>query len=94
MDDQRAHPTFRASTPRIDLHEPAELVTGNGHAIPVVIVDTSLEGFRIRSDRVLPSSIRSAKLRVRRYGDFAIELRWSRGKDAGGVFLEPPPKVF
>jgi glycosyltransferase involved in cell wall biosynthesis len=34
-----------------------------------------------------------AKLNLDRYGEFRIEIRWANGHEAGGVFLDPPPRL-
>jgi hypothetical protein len=92
-DDERRPIRFRSYSPRIDVHEDARLLDGGGQSYDVVLVDISREGFRIKCDghRVAPGP---ATLRVERYGDMPVEIRWIRGKEAGGIFLDSAPEFF
>jgi len=89
----RQDPLSRSTSPRILIHEEAELVFDDGRVIEVVILDTSLEGFRLRCNDLIRGNLTCATLRVPRSGDLAIEIRWTRGHEAGGIFLEGAPDV-
>ena len=59
----------------------------------VVIVDASREGFRVRCNDLIRGDQLRAMLRVPRSGDLAVEIRWTRGLEAGGIFLDGAPDV-
>lgn len=84
-------PDVRGSTPRVTLDQPAKLVGLLGRTIDVVLVDVSRDGFRVRADG--PISGEQSFLRVGRHGDQRIELKWTRGHEAGGVFLDRASSV-
>jgi hypothetical protein len=83
---------FRSSAPRIPIRELAQLVDPDGGACEVVLIDISSEGFRLRSGGALVIG-QQAVLRVHRYGDYPVEIVWTRGLEAGGVFLEHGPEI-
>ena len=82
---------LRSPSPRITLEQSATLIDAQGRTTDVVVVDVSREGFRVRSDEVIAG--KPVALRVVKLGDFRITLKWVRGNEAGGVFLEGPPDV-
>ena len=92
-DGGRQDPLARSTSPRILIHEEAQLVLGDGRMVEVVIVDTSREGFRIRCNALIRGDPARAILRVPRSGDLAVEIRWTRGLEAGGIFLGGAPDV-
>ena len=92
-DGGRQDPLSRSTSPRILIHEEAQLVLDDGRTIEVVIVDTSREGFRVRCNDLIRGDQLRAMLRVPRSGDLAVEIRWTRGLEAGGVFLDGAPDV-
>ncbi len=92
-DGGRQDPLSRSISPRILIHEEAQLVLGDGRTIEVVIVDTSREGFRVRCNELIRGDCAQAVLRVPRTGDLSVEIRWTRGLEAGGVFLDGVPDV-
>lgn len=92
-DGGRLDPLSRSTGPRILIHEEAQLVLGDGRTIEVVIVDTSREGFRVRCNDLIRGDPAPAILRVPRSGDLAVEIRWTRVLEAGGVFLGGAPDV-
>jgi hypothetical protein len=92
--DEESRPVrFRSYSPRVEVHEDARLISASGESCEVILADISREGFRIKYDgcSVRPGT---ATLRVQRYGDMPIEVRWIRGKEAGGVFLDSAPEIL
>ena len=93
-DDAKPQPTrLRSYSPRVDVNEDGRLIDESGHSYNVLLVDISREGFRIKCDG---TSVRpgTATLRVERYGDMPVEVRWTRRKEAGGIFLDRAPEIF
>ena len=78
---------------RVSLQEEAKLILDGDREVDIVIVDVSHNGFRIRSNDPIRTSSAGAKLNLDRYGEFRIEIRWANGHEAGGVFLDPPPRL-
>ena len=79
-------------SPRIDVHEEARLIDIKKMIHDVVLRDVSRDGFRINCDGTL---IRPgfATLQIQRYGGMPVQILWSRGDEAGGIFLDPVPEV-
>lgn len=75
-------------TPRVRTSIAAVLIDSDGGELPVEVVDLSSGGFRLRAGEVLVAGER-VRLRVERYGDFPAVIRWVRGGEAGGEFLQP-----
>ena len=73
---------------RVTLNCDAVVTESDGCTIDVVIVDVSLEGFRLRSPEEfeLGSTI---TLQMRETRPVRGEIRWACGHEAGGVFLDP-----
>lgn len=92
-DEERQPIRFRSYSPRVDVNEEAQLIDESGAIHTVTLADVSREGFRVKGDG---SGLRTgpAMLRVERYGDMPIEIRWSRGREAGGIFLDSAPEIF
>ena len=93
-DEQRNPPVrFRSYSPRIEVNEEAQLVDESGTVHDIILADVSREGFRVKGDG---AGLRTgpAMLRVARYGDMPVEVRWSRGREAGGIFLDAAPEIF
>ncbi len=82
----------RSSTPRIALHQAAQLVERGGMTIDVVVTDISKDGFHLTADVPLPLADH-VHLRIARYGDFPVQIRWTREEEAGGVFLGRSPDI-
>jgi hypothetical protein len=79
---------FNKRAPRIDLRRPAVLVDSEGGERGVTILDVSNGGFRLE----VSESLRIGEyvtVRVEREMDFAAQIRWVLGNEAGGVFLGP-----
>jgi hypothetical protein len=64
------------------------LVDSDGGELSVEVIDLSSGGFRLRAGEALVVG-EQIRLRVERYGDFPAIIRWVRGGEAGGVFLQP-----
>jgi hypothetical protein len=73
---------------RVTLNCDAVVTESDGCTIDVVIVDVSLEGFRLRSPEEfeLGSTI---TLQMHETRPVRGEIRWACGHEAGGVFLDP-----
>ena len=73
---------------RLKIFHDAMLVDSAGRQYAVTVLDISANGFRAETDETLRIGEYVA-LRVPRYGDFQAQIRWSIGKEAGGMFLNP-----
>ena len=82
----RLAPTDRP--PRIDLRRSAALINSDGVVIEVVILDVSSGGFRFEVSEELRIGER-VTLQAEHGDLFPAEIRWTLGKEAGGVFLAP-----
>ena len=81
-------PEINKRAPRVDLRRPAILIDSEGGERPIVILDISNGGFRME----VPESPRIGELvtvRVEHGINFAAQIRWVLGNEAGGVFLTP-----
>ena len=74
--------------PRIALRCEAILVESDGITLDVVITDVSREGFRLESRGELEVGA-EIMLLVTKMAPVKALVRWTRGNEAGGVFLEP-----
>lgn len=74
--------------PRVSVREEAVLIEEDGCALDVVITDISREGFRLESRAELEVGA-EVWLRVAKLEPVRAVIRWTRGTEAGGVFLEP-----
>ena len=72
---------------RIEVAHDATLVLSDGTEHRVMITDVSSGGFRLQTGETMPIG-EHVFLRVPRYGDFPVQIRWALGTDAGGEFLE------
>lgn len=79
---------FNKRAPRIDVRQSAVLVNSDGVETGVVILDVSSGGFRLKVDE-LPRIGELVTLRTHKSDDFAAQIRWALGDEAGGVFLGP-----
>jgi hypothetical protein len=75
-------------SPRVHTSLAAVLVDSDGGELDVQIVDLSSGGFRLRTTEPLVVG-EDVRIRVSRYGDFAAQVQWVEGYEAGGKFLEP-----
>jgi hypothetical protein len=79
---------FGERPPRVAAMHDAMLIDSDGGQLPVVITDISARGFRLRTSETLMIG-EKVTLRTEKYGDFAAQIRWALGYQAGGAFLEP-----
>jgi len=79
---------FNKRAPRIDVRRSAVLVNSDGIEAGVVILDVSSGGFRLKVEE-LPRIGELVTLRVDKSDEFAAQIRWALGDEAGGVFLTP-----
>jgi hypothetical protein len=72
---------------RIGINHRAVLLRADGAESPVTITNVSQSGFRMKADDV---PVVGERVIFRgEAGDVPAEVRWARGRDAGGVFLPP-----
>ena len=74
--------------PRVSTEIPALLVDADGIEIPVVIIDLSGGGFRLRTEEALVAG-EPVQLRVRPGDPIPATILWATPTEAGGRFLEP-----
>ena len=74
--------------PRIAVRCEAVLVEGDGCTLDVVITDVSRDGFKLESRSELEVGT-EVMLLVTKMAPVKALIRWTRGYEAGGVFLEP-----
>ena len=74
--------------PRIAVRCEAVLIESDGCTLDVVITDVSRDGFKLesRSELEVGSEV---MLLVTKMAPVKALIRWTRGYEAGGVFLEP-----
>lgn len=85
---RRKVPGYADRDPRITVHCDAVLTEPDGCELAVVITDVSRDGFRLESRATLePGS--EVLLTVAKLAPVKALIRWTRGVEAGGVFLEP-----
>ena len=87
-----ARPVPTARSPRIDLRRSAGLINSDGIVIEVVILDVSRGGFRLEVSEELRIGER-VTLQAEHGDRFPAEIRWTLGKEAGGVFLTSVDQV-
>ena len=75
---------------RIDVRLPATLIDSDGIASSVTILDLSSGGFRVEFSGDHLRIGEHVVFRTSRLGDMPAEIRWVLGREAGGVFLQPP----
>lgn len=74
-------------SPRINVRMEGFLTTSDGYETSVVVIDVSVDGFRIESeDELLPGE--RVKLRVGKSPAQTGEIKWVIGNEAGGIFLD------
>lgn len=82
-----SHPVERRER-RVEARRSATLIESDGNELPVTILDISARGFRIETrDALAIGDI--VRLKVDKAGDFAAQVRWALGSEAGGAFLDP-----
>jgi hypothetical protein len=81
-------PRFNKRSPRVDIRRPATLIDSNGTENGVTILDISSGGFRLEICEMLKIG-EFVTVRADRGTEFAAQIRWALGDEAGGVFLTP-----
>lgn len=78
---------YEPRPPRFGLHHDSTLVRADGSETPVVIVNISQTGFRLKAADA-PAICERVVLRSE-VGDVPAQIRWALGDTAGGYFLRP-----
>lgn len=74
--------------PRVATTYEAALTDADGGTIQVIVTDVSREGCRLETDGSLEIG-EKVTIEVERYGSYAAQIRWIRGRQAGAMFLDP-----
>lgn len=74
---------------RIAVEQDVELVTSDGHSLPVKLRDISLDGFKIQHDGADLMVGEIVTIRSPR-SDARGQLQWVNDLEAGGAFLDAP----
>jgi hypothetical protein len=74
--------------PRVSTEIPAVLIDTDGVEFPVIVVDLSSAGFRLRTKERLVAG-EPVRLSVRAGDHYPAEIQWASASEAGGRFLEP-----
>jgi len=86
--DQSTAGSYLKRDPRIAVRCDAVLIEGDGCTLDVVITDVSRDGFKLESRSELEVGT-EVMLLVTKMAPVKALIRWTRGYEAGGVFLEP-----
>lgn len=78
---------YEPRPPRFGIHHPSVLVRADGSEAPVVIVNISQSGFRLKIAET-PTIGEMVVLRSE-IGDVPAQIRWALGDTAGGYFIRP-----
>ena len=73
---------------RINVQFEAVLQEGDGCQIRVQVLDVSSSGFRIHSNAELVTE-EEVSLQIARSRPLRAKICWTRGQEAGGIFLDP-----
>lgn len=73
--------------PRVDTRFKTRLTDSDGSIFDVVVVDISREGCRLETDGSLRIGER-VEIEVPKHGNYAAQIRWALGNEAGAVFLD------
>lgn len=73
---------------RITVQFEAVLEEADGCQVLVQMLDVSSSGFRVQSSAVLVVD-EEVTLRIARSAPLRAKICWTRGKEAGGIFLDP-----
>ena len=87
-DGRRKGSSYTERHPHVSVHCDAVLCEADGCELAVVITDVSRDGFRLMSRCELEVGS-EVLLRVGKIEPVRALIRWTRGYEAGGVFLEP-----
>jgi hypothetical protein len=74
--------------PRVAVRYDAVLIEADGCELHVVITDVSRDGFRLESHSLLEIGA-EVRIRVGKRAPVRALIRWTRGLEAGGVFVDP-----
>ena len=85
---RRKGPGYTARHPRVSVHCDAVLREADGCELAVVVTDVSRDGFRLMSRCELEVGS-EVLLSVSKMAPVRALIRWTRGYEAGGTFLEP-----
>jgi len=78
---------YEPRPPRFGIHQPSVLVRADGSEAPVVIVNISQSGFRLK---IADTPLIGEKVVLRsEVGDVPAQIRWALGDTAGGYFIRP-----
>jgi hypothetical protein len=80
--------SYHAREPRIAVQCNAVLIESDGCELDVLLTDVSREGFRLHSRAELDAGS-EVILRVAKLAPVRALIRWTRGFEVGGEFLEP-----
>lgn len=81
-------PGFIKRARRVDLRRSVTLINSDGTAFDAVILDLSSEGCRLEVSES-PRIGERVTLRDERGREFAAQIRWALGNEAGAAFLSP-----
>lgn len=73
---------------RINVRFEATLIEEDGCRIPVEVLDVSSSGFRIETNAELVVEA-EVMLQIPRSEAMRAKICWTRGTEAGGIFLDP-----
>lgn len=75
---------------RVSVSFDATLIEPDGCVVPVTVLDVSGSGFRISSHSELVVG-EEVRLHLPPSEPVRANICWTRGSEAGGIFLEAPP---
>ena len=79
---------YKKRSARIAVRYDAVLTEADGCTIDVVVTDVSSTGFKLESESVLEPG-EEVLLQVPKHDAVRAKIQWTRGREAGGTFLEP-----
>jgi hypothetical protein len=74
--------------PRVDTRIETFLTDSDGNRISVIVMYISQDGCRMDTTAMLRIG-EKVQIEVPKYGNFAAQIRWALGNEAGAIFLEP-----
>ena len=79
---------YLSREPRVAVRYDAVLIEADGCELEVVITDVSRDGFRLETNAELEVGS-EVLIRVGKREPVGALIRWTRGTEAGGVFVDP-----
>jgi hypothetical protein len=79
---------YLSREPRVAVRYQAVLIEADGCELDVVVTDVSRDGFRLESHAELEVGAK-VQIRVGKRPPVGALIRWTRGLEAGGVFVDP-----